>query len=345
MDKRYQVFVSSAYEDLKEERQEVMHALLELDCIPAGMELFPAASEDQWSVIKRVIDDCDYYVVVIAGRYGSVDPDGRSYTEKEYRYALDREKPVIAFLHRDPGSLPANRTEETDKGKERLREFRKFAEEKLCKYWTSPADLGSVVSRSLVRLIKDHPAIGWVRADLLPDEDVLTEMFNLGRKVESLEKELEAARTTPPPGSEHLAQGEAKFTIRFNFFIDWALEGQVKYERSFAATWDDIFSVVAPLMIQEVDEMSLLRALSSLAARRTISDLKADPEFHGGKPDIFRVLDEDFGTIKVQLRALGLITHSIRKRSLKDTQTYWTLTPYGDAQMVRLKAIRRSNGV
>jgi hypothetical protein len=31
MEKRYQVFVSSTYDDLMAERQEVMHALLELD--------------------------------------------------------------------------------------------------------------------------------------------------------------------------------------------------------------------------------------------------------------------------------------------------------------------------
>jgi hypothetical protein len=41
MDKRYQVFVSSTYEGLHEERREVMQSLLALDCIPTGMELFP----------------------------------------------------------------------------------------------------------------------------------------------------------------------------------------------------------------------------------------------------------------------------------------------------------------
>lgn len=66
MDKKYQVFVSSTYEDLQEERQEVMHVLLELDCIPSGMELFPAANDSQWELIKGVIDDCDYYVVMMA---------------------------------------------------------------------------------------------------------------------------------------------------------------------------------------------------------------------------------------------------------------------------------------
>ena len=41
MDKRYQVFISSTFEDLQEERRQVMQALLALDCIPTGMELFP----------------------------------------------------------------------------------------------------------------------------------------------------------------------------------------------------------------------------------------------------------------------------------------------------------------
>jgi hypothetical protein len=92
IDRRYQVFVSSTYQDLEEERREIIQALLELDCIPSGMELFPAANDDQWTLIKRVIDDCDYYIVVVAGRYGSVSEDGLSYTEKEYRYALEKSR-------------------------------------------------------------------------------------------------------------------------------------------------------------------------------------------------------------------------------------------------------------
>ena len=47
MNKKYQVFVSSTYKDLTEERQEVIQALLELDCIPVGMEMFPAADDDR----------------------------------------------------------------------------------------------------------------------------------------------------------------------------------------------------------------------------------------------------------------------------------------------------------
>ena len=82
MEKRYQVFVSSTYADLKNERQNVIRTLMEMDCIPAGMELFPAADEEQLDFIKSIIHDCDYYLIIVGGRYGSTMPDGISYTEK-----------------------------------------------------------------------------------------------------------------------------------------------------------------------------------------------------------------------------------------------------------------------
>jgi len=91
MEKKYQVFVRSTYKDLLDERREVMQALLELDCIPVGMELFPAADDDQWTLIKRLIDDCDYYILIVGGRYGSLSVEGISYTQMEYEYALSQE--------------------------------------------------------------------------------------------------------------------------------------------------------------------------------------------------------------------------------------------------------------
>ena len=64
MEKKYQVFVSSTYRDLKDERKEVSQAILESGCFPAGMELWPASNKRQWDVIKKVIDDCDYYLLL-----------------------------------------------------------------------------------------------------------------------------------------------------------------------------------------------------------------------------------------------------------------------------------------
>ena len=71
--KKYQVFISSTYKDLLEERKKVQEILLMADCIPAGMEAFVAANDEQFEVIKKVIDLCDYYVLIIGNRYGSIN--------------------------------------------------------------------------------------------------------------------------------------------------------------------------------------------------------------------------------------------------------------------------------
>ena len=343
MDKRYQVFVSSTYADLHDERQDVMQALLELDCIPAGMELFPAANEDQWTLIKKVIDDCDYYIVIVAGRYGSTGPDGASYTEMEYRYALDSGKPVIGFVHKDPGSLPANRCEASDDGKESLEKFRDFVKQRVCRFWDSPADLGSQVSRSLIKLIKSHPAVGWVRGDLVPDVSAAEEILRLREEVEDLEARLEAARFQSPEGTSSLAQGQDTYTITFAFSAirDEILEEWTHYTHSVDMSWDDIFSAVSPLMINEANEYASRDALEELVRNRSEAELLERTEIHGCTLRDFQVSDTDFQTIKVQLRALGLIAQSTKPRGVKDTRTYWTLTPYGDTVMTRLRAIKR----
>jgi hypothetical protein len=97
MDKRYQVFVNSTFIDLQEERRQVIQTVMELDCFPAGMELFPAADEEQWDFICKAIDDCDYFILIIGGRYGSLTDEGISYTEKEYDYAVEQGLPVLVF--------------------------------------------------------------------------------------------------------------------------------------------------------------------------------------------------------------------------------------------------------
>lgn len=340
MDKRYQVFVSSTYEDLQEERQEVMHALLELDCIPSGMELFPAANEDQWTLIQRVIDDCDYYVVIFGGRYGSTDSSGLSYTEKEYRYAVKTGKPVIGFLHKDPGSLLAKKSEQAEIKKEKLGKFRELVGQKMCQFWDGPSDLGLKVSRSLIKLIKQHPAVGWVRADQLPSDDVDQELLSLRKKVEELQLQLANSQTEAPKGTESLAQGDDRFELTFSFqAADEYGINSVIYRATQALTWNEIFYVVSPRMIDEGAERQLAVDPASLVESKARKRLQEQLE--GKHIGLFNIEADPFQTILVQLKALGLVAKSIRNRSVKDTNSYWKLTPYGDSVMTRLRAIRR----
>lgn len=111
LERRFQIFISSTFRDLVDERQAVLKAVLELDHMPAGMELFPAVDDNAWQLIKDVIDSSDYYVLIIGGRYGSLDETGIGYTEKEYDYAVASKKPVIALLHANPNEIVREKTE------------------------------------------------------------------------------------------------------------------------------------------------------------------------------------------------------------------------------------------
>jgi hypothetical protein len=97
MEKRYQVFVSSTDEDSQEARREVVQALLSLKRMPTGMEPFPARDDDSAEALRRFISERDYYVVIVAGRYGSTLPNGKTYTEMAYDFATEPKLPVLAF--------------------------------------------------------------------------------------------------------------------------------------------------------------------------------------------------------------------------------------------------------
>jgi Domain of unknown function (DUF4062) len=316
MEKRYQVFFSSTYTDLQAERQQVMQALLELDCIPSGMELFPAADEDQWSLIKQVIDDCDYYVVIIGGRYGSVGKDGKSFTQMEYEYAVSKNKPILAFLHKNPGLIPAEKSEETSEGRVKLKGFRDLAEKKMCKYWSTPEELGSVVSRSLIKTMKSKPAVGWVRADLVPDETASKEILRLKRQVEDLQQALESARTSGPAGTSGLAQDDEPLELTFRASIRGTAGGLTQKEYRVATTWNEVFSVISPLMIDKASEQQLSVALREYFSKR---DTLVEP---GTVPYSLILSGGDLQKLKLQFRALGMITKDTSQKSLKDTSTY-----------------------
>ena len=168
MNKKYQVFVSSTYKDLKEERNGVITAVLGIGCIPVAMEQFPAAPVSQWDYIKKLIDESDYVVLIVAGCYGTEDRiDKKSFTEKEFDYAKSIGKPVLPFLVLNPEELKVSKSEKTESKRKKLREFREKVENSGClvNYYSNVDDLKYKVAASVTACIISNPGIGWVRAD------------------------------------------------------------------------------------------------------------------------------------------------------------------------------------
>lgn len=343
MNKKYQVFVSSTYKDLSEERQEVMQALLELDCIPVGMELFPAADDDQWTLIKRLIDDCDYYILIIGGRYGSLNDQGVSYTQMEYEYALSQDIPIIAFLHKNPTNIPVAKSEDKEELKIKLESFRDFAQKKLCKYWESPLELGSQVSRSLVKLIRDKPRPGWIKSNFLPSEELTKEILELTKENEKLKVEIKNNQTINQEGTEVFSSGDEEFEITFQFIakdLTYPFERKV-YTIQKKLTWNEIFSTISPSLIDETTEDILKSKINDLCRSKMNDEISKQLKKDLRKLETFSIIDQDFQTIKIQFRALNYMTESAKKRSIHDKKKYWTLTNYGDIIMTRLRAIRK----
>ena len=99
MKKKLQVFISSTFTDLIDERQAAVEAILKSGNIPAGMELFTAGNESQLQVITRWIDESDIYLLILGGRYGTIEEiSGQSYIELEYDYAVSQNKPFLVLL-------------------------------------------------------------------------------------------------------------------------------------------------------------------------------------------------------------------------------------------------------
>lgn len=191
MQKRYQVFISSTYEDLQEERQLIYHTLMDLDCIPVGMEIFPAIDDDQFNYIKQIIDDSDYYLLIIGGRYGSCDKDVISYTEKEFDYAISKKIPVISFIHSSPKDIILDKSEQDKDGISKLENFKaKVTTSRLVRYWMTKEQLPGLVATSLPKTIKMYPAIGWVRGDSVSSSQQVDEINSLLKENKKLKEQL-----------------------------------------------------------------------------------------------------------------------------------------------------------
>jgi hypothetical protein len=193
--KKYQVFVSSTFKDLQKERKDVIDVLLEIDCFPVGMEYFPASAESKWDVIKKLIDESDYLIVIIAGKYGSVDKDGISYTQKEYEYAIQQNIPAMAFIKDDDG-LTQTQIEEDSDIRKKLNDFKaKLKEGKICSPWISPEQLCQKVITSVVNVKNDMPRPGWIRANTITKKEGNTSMKSIYKSIERASERMEARRS------------------------------------------------------------------------------------------------------------------------------------------------------
>ncbi|GAA3269178.1 HEAT repeat domain-containing protein [Dactylosporangium vinaceum] len=145
------VYVSSTFEDLKDERQAVVTAVLRLRGQVRAMEHYVADSAPVVAVCLEDVARCDVYVGIFAWRYGTIVPDlDKSITELEYRQAVDTGKPCLIFLLHPDAPWPRSRMDYPDA--ERivgLREELSKSGDRIVSFFKSKDDLAAQVTAAL----------------------------------------------------------------------------------------------------------------------------------------------------------------------------------------------------
>ena len=314
---KYQIFVSSTYEDLKDERDQVIKAILEMGHIPVGMEMFSAADEEQWKIIARQIEEVDYYIVIIAHRYGSVTNEGISYTEKEYDYAVKQGIPVLGFLLADKASWPGDRFDEESGRKKSLQKFKSKVKTKTVSFWRNGDELNAKCAIALGKIIRTTPRIGWVKANEITGPEVVKELTRLSSENAELRRNIEALKKEAN-NKQLLKIKQLVMTLNGN-------KKEVSIWKKNASGWSNpieinlftIFNLIAPALIAEA-------AVSDLALRIAVSSVKpADLR------PLWPIPQNQMGDILADLASLDLVQPSTKKHPIKDENEYWVLTGLG----------------
>jgi hypothetical protein len=331
MDRKYQIFLSSTYQDLRDEREQVIKAILEMGHIPVGMEMFSASDEEQWAIIKRQIVQSDYYVVLVAHRYGSTGKEGLSYTEMEYDYAVEVGIPVLGFVIAETAAWPMDRGEEDAKIQRRLATFKTKVKKRLVQFWQNKDELHGKVSIALVKATTAYPRPGWVQATAVNGPEVMRELTRLSSENATLRTELDKMQKLRDEQHDEvrsvikvLSANTRK--IRARTFASWDTG------KESSKTLLDLFHYAAPNLLSENTPLGVAKNLAlKIVGTGYFQDWPV------GKNVVSDII-ADFA-------ALDLVEPSKKKHSVSDNNNYWTLTKLGKQVLKQFRRVRLEEGI
>lgn len=332
MPTKYQIFVSSTYEDLKTERDRVIQGILELGHIPVGMEMFSAADEAQWQIIAKHIDESDYYVVIIAHRYGSMDGE-TSFTRKEYEYAVSKGIPVVGFVIDPEAPWPTHMVDSDAEVRGRLSDFKSLVQSKPVGFWTNADDLYGKASVALVKAFAAQPRVGWVRTSSTLGPEVTAEISRLSSenatlrsRIHELEEQHErdsASELTELWGQ--LRRNEWEYSLKFHRNGEWQEAKPLPYST--------MFMILAPNMVVEastkrIDDLVLVNSRAR----------KDEGETDESTQDRALLIPNNArNAMLADFMMLGLMEPSTKRHPVADKEEYWSLTSLGQ----QLLAVRK----
>ena len=165
-----------------------MEAILAAGHIPAAMEQFTPGDETAWDKIKRWIEQSDCFLLILGGRYGSLEPKSRKgYIQLEYEHALKKGKPFFALVIREDAFRLKVQEQGIDVVDERgnpekYKKFLKTVTSKHCDFWNDCKDIQLSIMHKLPEWSEREDLVGWVRGNEAVDPQVANEIARLSRE-------------------------------------------------------------------------------------------------------------------------------------------------------------------
>jgi len=298
--------------------------------IPVGMEMFSAGDEQQWEIIKRTIDDCDYYVLILAHRYGSTD-SGISYTEKEYDYAISQKIPVLAFIIRDDAEWSKAKMDSEPLAQSALSSFKEKVKRKMVDFWKNQDELHAKVAISLSKAPIAYPRPGWIRANETYGPGVMNELSRLSRENAELRAAIKAADAERSADAAEERKKIERTLIANKEPLSLAFHGGNGFQRAGDVSLFSIFAICAPLLLSEASLTSLAATLAVVLRKE---DVMPGQKLRSKWPIPRNHLQDWLASFA----ALGLVKPSTKRHQVKDTEEYWSISELGSAIYNDMKA-------
>lgn len=327
MSTKFQIFISSTYDDLKDERAQVIKAVLEMGHIPVGMEMFSAADEEQWKLIARQIDETDYYVVIVGHRYGSLT-GSISYTEKEFSYAVGKGIPVYGFIVDEDIQPLAKHVDREAKKRVGLGKFKNKVRQRPVSFWRTADDLHGKVSIALMKAFNTTPRPGWTRAVPVAGPEITQELSRLSKENSDLRQKLDAAIGSVATNrqADHLSILETLKAIPKTLGL--REKGKPTWDHKVATTLHTIFTSLAPELLVEK---------SVVDAGYFLAFMNKPQKFE--LSTTFPIASNSMKALFADFHSLGLVEPSKKKHPITDKNDYWCLTDDG-TEILKLDRMR-----
>jgi hypothetical protein len=340
VEKRFQVFVSSTQQGCTPEKKEVIEALLELDCLPCSNDYFTSPEGPQSALIQKMIDDADFFILIIGNDESPADGPWINKVMAEYEYAVSRDKPVTAFIYHNDTSQRASGIETNATDTKQFKKFKKELIDTMAILWSKVPELGALVSRLISQGRKYFPQAGWVRANMV-HELVGRSKLSSNKYIRTRERDGELVSTLTEAPMEDLAEGDEQVEVYVETSGGPYNKPVVKSE-SFTVSWKTIAYHLLPKVMDPIRESTFRTNLNTI-----FRDIYLQINRGKSLPGNFKVLisNETFDAVKIQFHLLGFIrlySTEIEKEEGVTTTKMVSLTERGRQKLIGLRAVRKT---